>query len=147
LFYAKISIDFNAITNTKLLVLFTAIMFLIKPASFLIKTIISKWPPNFAGTETAGTAPVAGGTSATTRSLENAGELIGILERMLIVLFILLDKWEGVGVLLAAKSVFRFGDLKEARDMKLTEYVLIGTLLSFGTAIVTGVITVRLLQP
>jgi len=146
-FYDRVSIDFNAITNTKVLVLFTAIMFLIKPASFLIKTIISKWPPNFANTETAGNTTVAGSAPVTTRSLENAGELIGILERMLIVLFILLDKWEGVGFLLAAKSVFRFGDLKEARDMKLTEYVLIGTLLSFGIAIVTGVITVRLLQP
>lgn len=113
-------------------------MFLIKPASFLIKTIISKWPPTFAATET------AGGTPATTMSLENAGELIGIPERMPIVLFILLDKWEGVGFLLAAKSAFRFGDLKEARDMKLTEYVPIGTLLSSGTAIVTGVLTVRL---
>ena len=33
---------------------------------------------------------------------------------------------------------------KQALDMKLTEYVLIGTFLSFGIAIVTGIITMRL---
>ncbi|RZK66384.1 MAG: DUF3307 domain-containing protein, partial [Pedobacter sp.] len=36
---------------------------------------------------------------------------------------------------LAAKSIFRFGDLKDAHDIKLTEYVLIGTLLSFSIAV------------
>ena len=46
-----------------------------------------------------------------------------------------------VGFLLAAKSIFRFGDLKEAHDIKLTEYVLIGTLLSFGIAIITALMT------
>jgi hypothetical protein len=35
---------------------------------------------------------------------------------------------------LAAKSIFRFGDFK---DRKLTEYVLIGNLLSFGMAMIT----------
>jgi len=39
---------------------------------------------------------------------------------------------------LAAKSIFRFGDLKEAKDRKLTEYVLVGTLLSFGIALLVG---------
>lgn len=39
---------------------------------------------------------------------------------------------EAVGFLLAAKSVFRFGDLRDDQDRKRTEYVLIGTLLSFG---------------
>jgi hypothetical protein len=42
---------------------------------------------------------------------------------------------EAVGFLLAAKSVFRFGDLKDDHDRMRTEYVLIGTLLSFGIAI------------
>jgi hypothetical protein len=37
-----------------------------------------------------------------------------------------------------AKSIFRFGDLTQSKDRKLTEYVLIGTLISFGTAIGTG---------
>ncbi|MBU6331829.1 MAG: hypothetical protein KGQ80_05390 [Bacteroidetes bacterium] len=40
------------------------------------------------------------------------------------------------------KSIFRFGDLKEAKDRKQTEYILIGTLLSFGMAVAIGVIVV-----
>ena len=47
-----------------------------------------------------------------------------------------MNYWEGIGFLLAAKSVFRFGDLNNSKDRNLTEYVLIGTLLSFGIAII-----------
>jgi hypothetical protein len=62
-----------------------------------------------------------------------------MLERSFILLFILTNHWEAIGFLLTAKSVFRFGDLNEAKEIKLTEYVLIGTLISFGIAILTGV--------
>jgi hypothetical protein len=48
--------------------------------------------------------------------------------------------FEAIGFLIAAKSIFRFGDLKEAKDLKMTEYVLIGTLLSFGIATVISLI-------
>jgi hypothetical protein len=48
--------------------------------------------------------------------------------------------FDAIGFLLAAKSIFRFGDLKEAKDRKLTEYVLIGTLLSFGIALLIGLL-------
>ena len=41
-------------------------------------------------------------------SLQNAGEWIGMLERTLVLLFIVIGHWEAVGFLLAAKSVFRF---------------------------------------
>jgi hypothetical protein len=41
---------------------------------------------------------------------------------------------------LAAKSIFRFGDLKESKDVKLTEYILIGTLLSFGLGILCAMV-------
>ena len=75
------------------------------------------------------------------KSLPNAGRYIGILERLLVFLFVILGRWEAIGFLIAAKSVFRFGDLKDSRNRKLTEYILIGTLLSFGIAIVTGILT------
>jgi hypothetical protein len=128
-------IDFHALYDKKILVPATAILFVLNPASYVIKTVISKWTP---GPATAGSAPVDD-------SLENAGKLIGMMERLLILVFVFLGKWEGVGFLLAAKSVFRFGDLKEAKNMKLTEYVLIGTLLSFGLAILTGLASIKLL--
>lgn len=73
-------------------------------------------------------------------SLEDAGKYIGILERCLVFVFVILNHWEAVGFLITAKSVFRFGDLKESKDRQLTEYILIGTLISFGIAIITGII-------
>src|SRR5690554_49922 len=72
-------------------------------------------------------------------SLKNAGNIIGITERLLIVLFININFPEGIGYLLAAKSIFRFGDLTNAKDRKLTEYILSGTLISFAIAIIVGI--------
>lgn len=103
---------------------FTAAVFLTKPASILIKTLISVWMPQ-----------------ANDQSLENAGNYIGMMERLLILCFILTNHFEAIGFLLGAKSIFRFGDLTANNDRKLTEYVLIGTLLSFGLAIITGLLT------
>ena len=65
---------------------------------------------------------------------------IGILERILVFVFVILNHWEAVGFLITAKSVFRFGDLKESKHRKLTEYILIGTLISFGIAIFVGIL-------
>jgi len=74
------------------------------------------------------------------KSLPNAGKYIGILERLFVLMFIVMGRWEAIGLLIGAKSVFRFNDLKESNNRKLTEYILIGTLLSFGLAILTGII-------
>ncbi|WP_228027905.1 DUF3307 domain-containing protein [Costertonia aggregata] len=77
------------------------------------------------------------------KSLPNAGKYIGIIERLFVLMFIILDRWEAIGLLIAAKSVFRFNDLKESNNRKLTEYILIGTLLSFGLAIIAGVVYIN----
>lgn len=74
------------------------------------------------------------------KSLPHAGKYIGIIERLFVLVFIILGRWEAIGLLIAAKSVFRFNDLKETNNRKLTEYILIGTLVSFGLAIITGII-------
>ena len=58
---------------------------------------------------------------------------------LFVFIFVITNHWEAIGFLLAAKSVFRFGDLSSSKDRKLTEYILIGTLLSFGIAIATGI--------
>ncbi len=80
------------------------------------------------------------------RSLEEAGKYIGILERLFVFGFIILNQWAAIGLLITAKSVFRFGDLSKAKDRKLTEYVLIGTLLSFGIAIGTGLLYIKIIK-
>lgn len=110
----------------------TAIVILLNPSSVLIKLVISQWTPNTLQTVSA--------------SLPDAGKFIGYLERLLVLLFILFNHWEAVGFLLAAKSVFRFGNLKDSHDRKLTEYVLIGTLLSFGTALIVSVLASALIM-
>lgn len=125
LLYNNTSIDLQNIDNY-IWLLITGVVLLTKPTSILIKNIISIWTPENKNKED--------------NSLQNAGNYIGILERLFVFCFILTNHFEAIGFLLAAKSIFRFGDLKEAKDRKLTEYVLIGTLLSFGIAILVGLI-------
>jgi len=79
-------------------------------------------------------------------SLSKAGKYIGIIERLFVFAFVLMEEWQAIGFLIAAKSVFRFGDLSRAKDRKLTEYILIGTLLSFGFAILIGLLYQNLLD-
>lgn len=78
-------------------------------------------------------------------SLTNAGKYIGILERVLILTFILIQQWMAIGFLITAKSVFRFGDLTKDKNRQLTEYMLIGTLLSFLISIIIGLFLTDLL--
>ena len=113
-------------------ILLTGILFITKPVSIIIKIIISIWSPE-------------NENAHADNSLAHAGNYIGILERLFVFSFILTGHFEAIGFLLAAKSIFRFGDLQEAKDRKLTEYVLIGTLISFGIAILTGLIVQALL--
>ncbi|MEM6892885.1 MAG: DUF3307 domain-containing protein [Bacteroidota bacterium] len=77
-------------------------------------------------------------------SLPNAGKYIGMLERLFVFGFICIGQWAAIGLLIAAKSVFRFGDLNKGNNRKLTEYVLIGTLLSFGLAMLSGLLYTQL---
>ncbi|WP_168013133.1 DUF3307 domain-containing protein [Halomonas salinarum] len=71
-------------------------------------------------------------------TLVAAGARIGMLERFLVLTLVLLGELTAVGFLLTAKSVLRFGDLRERNDRKLTEYVLLGTLLSFSATLALG---------
>jgi hypothetical protein len=102
----------------------TAVLLLTTPASIIIKKVISIWTPDENGTKEA--------------DLQNAGKYIGILERLFVFFFIMTGYFASIGFLMAAKSIFRFGDLTKSNDRKLTEYVLIGTLMSFGLAIAVG---------
>ncbi|MFT6112741.1 MAG: hypothetical protein ACJA19_001402 [Bacteroidia bacterium] len=78
------------------------------------------------------------------KSLKGAGNYIGVLERLFVFTFVVLGHWSAIGFLIAAKSAFRFGDLSEAKNRKLTEYMLIGTLLSFGLALLFGILYLQI---
>ena len=100
-------------------IIITAYLIVIWPSSVLINKLTEKWRRNV----------------NEDGSLENAGRWIGRLKRFLILTLVLLHKYEAIGLLVAAKSIFRFS---ESRD--IGEYVLIGTLISFAIAIVVGLI-------
>ncbi len=65
--------------------------------------------------------------------LPEGGRLIGSLERGLIFVLMLAGQATGIGFLIAAKSVMRFETA--SKEQKAAEYVIIGTLASFGWAI------------
>ncbi len=99
-------------------------LLILKPASIFLGLFTKRWREK-------------GNVS---ESLQNTGQWIGYLERILIITFILIGKIEAIGFLLAAKSIFRFGELNKSKEIKTTEYVLIGTLASFTIAIIIGLI-------
>lgn len=121
--------SFEVLEDQNFLKILVAALFLTTPASIFIKILLSSWTP----------VPETN-NAIQTESLASAGKYIGILERLLVFTFILVNHWEGVGFMVAAKSVFRFSDLAQAKQRKLTEYVLIGTLLSFGMAVLIGIL-------
>lgn len=122
-YYIPYYIDFEILYAPGLLLFLICVLLTTVVSSILMKVMISKWNLS---TEYEG------------ESLHNAGLYIGILERLFVFVFIIMKHWEGIGFLLAAKSVFRFGDLSNAKDRKLTEYILIGTFISFGLALLFG---------
>lgn len=99
-------------------------LLVMKPTSILLSLFIRQWTPK----------------NNDQNSLPNAGKWIGYLERVLILTMIYLGCLEGIGFLLAAKSIFRFGELTKPREVKITEYVMIGTLSSFTVAILLGAV-------
>jgi hypothetical protein len=130
--YQPFEFNISGLLSEGNLVLATALVFVTFAAAVIVRTSISKWNPIKNSEEDA--------------SLSSAGRFIGILERLFVFYFVVSGQWQAIGFLLAAKSVFRFGDLKESKDRKLTEYILIGTLLSFGIAILTAILYLQLIR-
>ena len=91
-----------------------------KPSNIFIKLMLKHYSVNMPEEKTGGF---------------NAGALIGDIERWLILVFVLLQRYDAIGLLIAAKSIIRFGD----RETTKTEYVLAGTLMSIFIAVLAGV--------
>lgn len=68
------------------------------------------------------------------KDLANAGKIIGVMERFMTLVLILSSQYAAVGLVIAAKSILRFNNPQK------NEYVLVGTLLSFGFALLIGVL-------
>jgi hypothetical protein len=131
--FFKPKINLNALVeDTEIWIYATAILFITVVSGIVMMVLMSTWSKAL--------------NDSNEESLNNAGKYIGMLERIFVFTFVVTENWEGIGFLLAAKSVFRFGDLKESKDRKLTEYILIGTLLSFGIAIAVGMLVLKLIE-
>lgn len=87
------------------------------------------------------TAPFTRQLSGDIAGLESGGTYIGWLERALVMLLILMGEPAGVGFLITAKSILRFGDVRDSAQRKLTEYIIIGTFMSFGWGLLIAVLT------
>jgi hypothetical protein len=132
LWWQEMNISPGFLQSAEFLIYATGIVFVTLPASVIIRILASRW--------------YIAAKSSNDDSLQNAGSYIGMLERLFILAFVLTGRWEGIGFLIAAKSIFRFADIKGHPDRKLTEYFLIGTLLSIGLAMLTGLIMNDLLK-
>ena len=125
---APFPLDFTELCTESTLLFITFLVFVTYVSGIIMRMLLAPYIDEVAKSD----EPGEGG------SLKNAGTYIGMLERLFVFGFILMQQWAAIGLLIAAKSVFRFGDLNKGKNRKLTEYVLIGTLLSFGLAMLSG---------
>ncbi len=119
----KISIAWQFLNkNLYLWKIITAFVFVTTPAGILIGQFTKQWQDKIENAD----------------SLANAGKWIGIIERIIVLIFVLKNDYAAIGLLLAAKGIIRFNE-KDRPEIK-TEYLVIGTLLSIGIAVVTGLV-------
>lgn len=81
-------------------------------------------------------SPIAPKSDPSLSGLQDGGKMIGQLERTLILMLILFNMPAGIGFLVAAKSILRFGEASKYKTF--AEYALIGTFWSYGIAIFFG---------
>ncbi|MBI2282426.1 MAG: hypothetical protein HYU71_01820 [Bacteroidetes bacterium] len=111
--------------NTHLWALLTAFTFVTFPAGIIIGQFTKQWRDKVADAE----------------SLGNAGKWIGIAERIIVLILVLFNQFSAIGLLVTAKGIIRFNE-KDRQEAK-TEYLVIGTLLSIGSATLTGYLVLK----
>ncbi len=116
----------SVVYDPKVLAFITAFLLATYVTAIIQKVLLSRWMIQL--------------KPAHDKPSNNAGMYIGLLERSFVFLFVILNFWSGIGFILAAKSIFRIGDLTRAKDVAVTEYILIGTFLSFGFGILFGLL-------
>lgn len=109
----------NGLFTTHDLILAAGFLLCLKPANVLIRVCL-------------GTLPTVK-ESLRDEGLQRAGRWIGCIERAMAFVLVLLGQFTAIGFIIAAKSVLRYDKTDK------TEYVLIGTLVSFAVAFALGV--------
>jgi hypothetical protein len=119
----------NFLTDEKSILIITAFIIIIWPVGIIVGKITQPFRREI----------------DTYDSLSNAGNYIGITERILVLVFILLGHYSVIGFLIAGKSILRIGRDNDEEARKKTEYVLIGTLMSFMSSTLIGLLTIYLI--
>jgi len=112
----------NIFTNIKILSFIVAFIFITIPAGIIIGKITDPFQNQIDNSD----------------GLAKAGIYIGITERILIFIFVIIGQYAAIGLLIAGKSILRVTKDNDNNGRKKTEYILIGTLISFTIAIITG---------
>lgn len=123
------------LNNFNFWVILSAYIFIIFPLAYLLGYATQRWR-----------ADIEKSSERSATSLSEAGKWIGVFERILVLTFVIYNHFEGIGFLIAAKSILRFNDIKGDHMRKEAEYVLIGTLMSFALSIATGIFVTLLIK-
>jgi len=127
----------NAITsNNKLWIITAGYLFISWPLGMIIGKATQKWRDQI-NRENAINQPE--NNDEQELGLASAGKWIGICERVLILTFVIMAQYTAIGFLMTAKSILRFSE-KEANTQLKTEYVLVGTLVSFASSAMIGIL-------
>jgi hypothetical protein len=121
--------------SPKVLAQLSGVLLCLTPVSFLVGILTKPWRD-----ELSVLLPDAND------NLANAGRWIGISERLLIFIFVIVGQFSAIGFLIAAKSLLRYNDKNASGDVppayisKKSEYVLVGTLMSYTCAIIIAML-------
>lgn len=121
----------SKVWNATTLKILLAYLLVTRPFGFLVGMLTQHWREEIAEQQDKD-------------SLAKAGSWIGMLERVLVLTFVLLGQYSAIGFLVAAKSILRVSDKIEENPRKQTEYVLIGTLISFTIALLVGLLFAKI---
>ena len=105
-----------------------AILLLHTPSNILIQNVLSGYRPK---KENSGLIEID----------NKAGRKIGTIERLIMIMFISMNQYAAMGLVLTAKSIARYD--KITKDEKFAEYYLLGTLISTACVVACKMIVLR----
>lgn len=124
--WLRIGVGIGASDYTKFLILIIGFILTTKFGEIIIRYLTAKFKPTEDGK---------------IEGITNAGSIIGNLERTIAYSFILMGQPTAIAFLMTAKSILRFGDITTDTERKQTEYIIIGTFMSFTWAILVAAAT------
>lgn len=123
--FAELQLIAAPLISAQTLLVVLAYLLVLLPTSVLIAMCLRPWIDELRAVE------------SDEDSLTKAGAMIGYLERLLILTFVLVGEYIAIGFVMALKTAFRF---KDTEDRRKAEYMMMGTFLSFTLTIAVGLL-------